>query len=253
MPTTTHHRRRSTMTACAICPRTAPDGQYACARCADDLRGWLAELPGQARLLGAEFLTPGQAPTRGRLGGTGRAHAPLPVDLRVLTLLGPGRYDPTGPDDDGTAPIAAILAAWAGHIAYLYPAAGRDAHGTAHVRPCEQAVPHQGPTITGWCTWLTAYLPYTLTQPVVAGLHDALGELVHRIRGLTHATPHRHPKAAPCPECDAFALVAVDGQWGITCTACGHHLEPLAYDAHAAAYYTAHQSTEPAPLDKIAT
>ncbi|MFD5251314.1 hypothetical protein ACFWM5_00525 [Streptomyces bobili] len=245
------------MTACAICPQTAPDGQHACPRCADVLRGWLAELPQQARLLASEFLTPSAQAAQGRIGGTGRATAPVPVDLRVLTLLGPGRHDPVpGTDDDGTAPIAAVLAAWAGHIAYHHPAAYRDPHGTAYTRPCEQAIPHHGPTITGWCAWLTAYLPYALGLPLVADLHRGLGDLIHHIRSLTHATPHRHPKTAPCPSCDSFALVAVDGRWGITCTACGCHLEPLEYEEHAAAVLHAHQARQAAetfPLDKIVT
>ncbi|MDX3035321.1 hypothetical protein PV515_47035, partial [Streptomyces scabiei] len=53
-----------------------------------ELRAWLAELPALVADL-AEFVEPGGQPHTGRLGGTGRAHAPVPVDLRVLTLLGP--------------------------------------------------------------------------------------------------------------------------------------------------------------------
>lgn len=224
------------MSACVICPRDAVDGQHACPRHADELRAWLAELPQQARLL-ADFVAPAGRPAEGRLGGTGRATAPVPVDLRVLSLLLPGRFDAVpGTDDDGTAPIAATLGAWAGHIAYHYPAATRDPYGVAYVRPCEQAWPSSGETITGWCAWLTAYLPFALTLPFVAELHRQLGDLIHRIRTLTHTVPHRHPQAAPCPHCDAFALVAVDGQWGITCEACGHHLDRTDYDQHASRY-----------------
>ncbi|WP_171110610.1 MULTISPECIES: hypothetical protein [unclassified Streptomyces] len=220
------------MSNCIICTRTAPDGSRACQLHADELRAWLTELPRQAALLEA-FVAPSARPTAGRIGGTGRAHAPIPADLRVLTLLGPGRYDPTGPDDDGTAPITATLGAWAGHIAYHYPAATRDPHGTAHTTPCEQAWPTRGETITGWCNWLLAYLPFTLTLPLVDDFHEQLGNLIRRIRDLTHATPHRHAMAAPCPQCEALALVTVDGQWDIRCEACGHHLEREAYDEHA--------------------
>ncbi|MFF7521233.1 hypothetical protein [Streptomyces pseudovenezuelae] len=222
------------MTTCPICPRPAPDGQHLCQIHSAELRSWLSELPHQARLL-AEFVAPAAQPAQGRLGGTGRATAPIPVDLRVLVLLGPGRYDPIGPDDDGTAPITAVLGAWAGHIAYHYPAATRDPYGVAYTQPCAQAWPMGGESITGWCNWLTAYLPYALTLPLAAELHLALGNLVHRIRDITHAVPHRHPMAAPCPKCDAFALVRTDGQWDISCTLCGHHMEPEAYDQHAAA------------------
>lgn len=230
------------MTVCAVCPHTAPDHQHLCQLHAGELRGWLTELPNQARLLSA-FLAPAGAPRAGRLGGSGRATAPVPVDLRVLNLLvGPGRFDPTGPDDDGEPPIAAVLGAWAGHIAYHYPAVTRDPHGTARTQPCEQARPVRGETITSWCHWLTAYLPFALTLPLAADLHRALADLVHRIRGLTHAAPGRHPLAAPCPECDTCALVRTDGQWEITCTACGHQIDPEAYHQHAAAVLHAAQA-----------
>ncbi|MBZ6259739.1 hypothetical protein KVH22_29930 [Streptomyces olivaceus] len=222
------------MTACAICPRTAPDGAHACQVCADELRAWLAELPHQAQLL-EQFVTPSAGPAQGRLGGTGRAHAPAPVDFRVLVLLAGGRHDPEpGTDDDGTAPIAAVLAAWAGHIAYHYPAAARDAYGVAHTRPCDQAWPTGGRTISSWCAWLAGYLPFALTLPLVADYHDQVGDLVHRVRSLTHAVPRRQPMAAPCPACEAFALVRTDGHWNIVCQACGHTLDPDAYDQHAA-------------------
>jgi Zn ribbon nucleic-acid-binding protein len=222
---------------CAICPRTAPDGQHACPLHVAEMRAWLAELPRQERLLSA-FLAPAGCPAQGRLGGTGRAHAPVPVDLRVLNLLvGPGRYDPVpGSDDDGEPPIAAVLGAWAGHIAYHYPAATRDPYGVAYVRPCQQASPRRGETITDWCTWHLAYLPFTLTLPLVADFHRQLGDLIYRIRDLTHAVPHRREMAAPCPECDAHALIAVDGQEGINCTFCGHHMTVAEYDQHAAAF-----------------
>lgn len=224
------------MSSCAICPRTAPDHQHLCPGHAAELRAWLTELPGQALLLEA-FVAQAGRPAAGRLGGTGRAHAPVPVDLRVLALLGPGHADPgTADEQPDTIPIRPFLDAWAGHIAYTYPAAHRDPYGTAHTRPCQQAVPTHGPTISGWCAWLTAYLPYALTHPWIADLHRQLGDLIHRIRDLTHAIPHHHEKAAPCPACKLFALIAVDGQDDITCTACGHHLTTTDYDQHAATF-----------------
>lgn len=235
MSTTSH--------ACAICLRAAETGLHACPRHATELRAWLAELPGQARLLG-QFLAPAGGPTQGRLGGTGRAHAPVPVDLRVLTLLGPGHADVLSGDDDGTVPILAFLGGWAGYIAYTYPSATRDPHGTAHTRPCDKAVPRHGATVTGWCAWLTLYLPYALAHPWIGDLHHQLGALLHRIRDLTHAIPHKHPQGAPCPDCQAFALVAIDGQWGVVCEACGRHLEPDAYTEHAATYLHNHQAAK---------
>lgn len=241
------------MSSCPLCPRTAPDGQHLCQLHAGELRGWLAELPRQAALL-EQFVAAGGRPAEGRLGGTGRAHAPLPVDLRVLVLLGPGRYDPIpGTDDDGQAPIVAVLGAWAGHIAYHHPAAHRDRHGIARTQPCEQASPRHGETIPGWCTWLSAYLPFALTLPVAAELHRQIGDLVRRIRSLTHTTPRDDPQGAPCPACEDFALVRTDGRWDIHCRACGHHLDPEAYTEYATAYLRAHQAASDAPrspLDK---
>jgi hypothetical protein len=237
-----------------VCPRTAPDGERLCQLHAGELRGWLAEIPAQALLLADEFVGRSMRPGQGRVGGTGQAVAPVPVDLRVLALLGPGRYDAQpGSDDDGQAPITAILGAWAGHIAYHHPAAHRDPHGVARLQPCEQAWPRHGETITGWCAWLDAYLPYALTLPLAAGLHDALSALVHRLRHLTHTTPRDEPQGAPCPACDTWALVRTDGRWDIHCRACGHHLDPEAYDEYAAAYLRAHQAAHDAPhspLDK---
>ncbi|MEU4165599.1 hypothetical protein AB0F46_01775 [Streptomyces sp. NPDC026665] len=224
------------MTACTICPRTSPDGQHLCLVHSGELRGWLTELPAQARLL-EQFLVPSVQPSQGRIGGTGRAHSPIPVDIRVLVLLGPGRLDDTpDPDDDGTAPILAILDAWAGHITYHHPSATRDRQGVAYVRPCEQARPRHGATITGWCHWLTAYLPFALTLPLAADLHRELGDLVRRLRNLTHSTPSHHPRAAPCPACDLCTLVKTDGRWHIHCLDCGHQMTPDDYDQHAARY-----------------
>lgn len=234
------------MTACALCPRTAPDGQRLCLVHAGELRGWLTEIPQQGRLL-AQFLVPSGQPAAGRLGGTGRATAPVPVDLRVLVLLGPGRYDAVGADDDGQAPIAATLGAWAGHIAYHHPAPIRDPHGTAYLHPCDQAVPRHGETITGWCAWLTAYLPYALTLPLAAGLHQALADLTSYLRSLTHTSPRQHPRAAPCPACDLCTLVRTDGRWHIHCLDCGHQMTPDQYDQHAARYLADQQADTDEP------
>jgi hypothetical protein len=155
--------------------------------------------------------------------------------MRVLALLGPGHADPgTADEQPDTIPIRAWLDAWAGFIAYSHPAVYRDPYGTEYTRPCEQAVPTQGATITGWCAWLTAYLPHALTHHWIADFHRQLGDLVHRIRDLTHVVPHRHHHAAPCPSCEAFGLASVDGQDGITCQVCGHHLSRTDYEQHAA-------------------
>ncbi|MGW0599940.1 hypothetical protein ACWD11_22690 [Streptomyces sp. NPDC002776] len=230
------------MSTCTTCPRSAADHHHLCQLHAGELRAWLAELPGLAELL-AEFLASAGAPVQGRLGSTGRAHAPAPVDLRVLALLGPGHADTVGPDDDGTVPILVLLYSWAGYIAYSYPAVHRDLYGTQHTAPCEQARPRRGDSITGWCVWLTAYLPYVLAHPWAGELHRQLGDLIARLRDLTHSTPHEHPiTVAACPTCNHFALARIDGHDGVTCQACGHHLDPEAYREHAARILDAHQT-----------
>ncbi|MFJ5059041.1 hypothetical protein ACIP96_06430 [Streptomyces nigra] len=237
------------MSACTIC-RHATDGPHLCPRHAADVRDWLAELPAQTRLL-EQFLRPAAAPAQSRIGGTGRAHSPAPVDLRVLALLGPGHVDARSEDDDGLIPILPWLDGWAGYIAYTYPSASRDPYGTAHVQPCEAAHPastgpdgrRRGPTVTGWCVWLTRYLPYAMAHPWAGDLYRQLSALIDRLRDLTHSVPHRHLQGAPCPRCEAFALVAVDGRWGITCEACGHRMEPDVYDQYAAEFHHAHQAT----------
>lgn len=225
------------MSACAICHRSTDPGLHACPRHTAELRAWLAELPHQAELL-EEFLTPAARPAAGRIGGTGRAHSPAPADLRALALLGPGHADTHGPDDDGTIPIRALLDAWAGYIAYTYPAVHRDPHGTQHTAPCQQALPRHGATITGWCTWLTAYLPYALTHPWIGDLHRQLHDLTARIHDLTHTTPREHHMDAPCPACGTFRLVTAGED--ITCHACGHHLTRTEYDDHTKHVLQAH-------------
>jgi hypothetical protein len=216
------------------------------------VRGWLAELPRQLPLLRAELLPEGR-PKQGRMGGTGSATAPVPLNLDALNLLAPGwpgpPADPYG-DTTGPVPITPLLAGWAGYIAYQYPSVARDRHGTAHASPCAAAYTRRGTDVAAWCHWLTAYLPYAVTLRCIGDMHQQLSDLVRRIRDLTHAAPHRHRKDVPCPKCGAFDLTEVDGQWGINCEACGEHLEPEAYAAHSRALLATY--TRPAALEASA-
>ncbi|MDX3024053.1 hypothetical protein [Streptomyces acidiscabies] len=241
-------------TTCTICPRTAPEDTYACPACLDDIRGWLTELPRQAKLL-AEFLVPGTGAARGRIGGTGRATAPLPVDLRVLVLLAPGHPVPVGaPEDnhDSTVPIRAFLTGWADHFASTYPAVLH--HPDDHHAPRPKPSDH---TLTGWCHWLTACLPYVASHPpttdvhMITDLHHQLRALVHRIRDLTHTVPHTHPLTAPCPHCQAFGLVTTDGHHLIRCTLCDHTLTPDTYDTHVAALLDDHHRRTPVTVLRL--
>lgn len=231
------------MDSCAICPRPCATGAHACATCVRQITEWLTELPRQLRHL-RHALIPEGRPAQGRTSGS--ATAPLPVNLAVLNLLGPGwplpPADPYG-DTTGPVPITPLLAGWAGYIAYQHQAVWRTEHGTEHNGPCDGAHPSRGATVPGWCHWLTAYLPYAAEHTWIRDLHRQLDTLMARVYDLTHAVPHRHRQAAPCPNCRGYALVQVDGQFGISCDACGHHLDPEQYTAHAQALISTQQPT----------
>lgn len=221
-------------TICDVCRHPAPEDRYLCEACEYQLHTWLRTLPRQAELLRL-CLHPATGPAQ--RGGSGRAHSPLPVDLRVLDLLGPGHAvpleDPHG-DQTGGIPITALLAGWAHYIAGSIPAADRAAYGAVRVdpygRPC--AWLQAGTGIAAWCTWLRTSLPYAVTRPLVSDLYSQLDALVARIGLITHTTPRRTPKDAPCPSCTSFALVEWEDQLHITCEACGHRLLPDEYTAH---------------------
>jgi ribosomal protein S27E len=168
-------------------------------------------------------------------GGSGRAHSPLPVDLRVLDLLGAGHAvpleDPHG-DQTGGVPVGALLTGWAHYIADdILPTVYIDEHGTLRRTVPVSAGVRTG-DIAGWATWLVRYLPHTVTRPYAAELYEQLQELVARIERLTHTRPRRRLRQAPCPDCSAFALVEQETELHITCDACGHRLTPDEYTAH---------------------
>ncbi|WP_335936649.1 hypothetical protein [Streptomyces sp. PTD5-9] len=221
-------------TACLICQHTAPDDRYLCEACTYRLHTWLRTLPRLAALLQV-CLRPEIGPAQ--RGGSGRAHSPLPVDLRVLDLLGPGHAvpveDPHG-DQTGGVPVGALLAGWARYIASEAPAVRRDAHGTVRIDRCTDAWPRAGTGITAWCTWLSGYLPYAATRPWAAEMYTQVEDLVGRIRRITHTTARRTSKDAPCPRCAAFALVEREDELHISCEACGRRLLPDEYLAHRA-------------------
>ncbi|MFE9886263.1 hypothetical protein [Streptomyces scopuliridis] len=228
------------MTDCTICPRTAPDGAHACHACTRDLRAWYAELPHQLPLLRLALIPEGR-PVQGGVGG--RSTAPIPLNLSALNLLGPGQpVPPADPyrDTTGPIPIRALVSGWAHYIAYEHPAVSRDRHGTVQVRPCNGARATHGTTVADWCRWLTAYLPYSVTRPWIRDHHTQIADLMRRIRDLTHATPYRRRMAMPCPECGAFGLTSIGGQWGVTCEVCDTHLEPEQYTAYAQTILAAH-------------
>lgn len=194
-----------------------------CDRCEHRIRGWLREL-GLQRILLRALLAPGSnGPSTGSIHG-GRAHSPLPVDLRVLTLLGPGAsstltdsYGDARRDQDAGTSLDTVLRGWA--------------EATAE-RTGLPATPWLRPGST-WSTWLTAYLPWALTAPWIGDLHDELDDLVHQARAITHTEPRRHRKDAPCPSCRSFTLDETEWQPYIECTACGTLLTPAEYAQHA--------------------
>lgn len=224
------------MSLCTICARPLPDGsaRYACQACEHRMRHLLATIVTELPLLRAA-LVPGGGTAGGRPAG--RAHAPLPVNVRALDLLGPGTTyavpDPYG-EQSGGIPLGPLLVGWARYIATTYPAVYRSA-GTEYVVPAEGVEVRAGTGIPAWCGWLTRYLPYAVRQPWIAQLCDQLDDALRRVRAITGTRPQTHPRLAPCPACSAVAMSRTDGDWEIRCQACGHRMEPDAYDAHAAA------------------
>jgi hypothetical protein len=166
----------------------------------------------------------------------GRAHAPLPVTLAVLDLLGPGTQqlldDPDG-EQTGGIPLAPLLAGWVTYSAAQQLAAHRLRHGNA---PQDSAVvPSRAGGIPGLCVTLTRHLPYAATRPWVEQLHADLRIALQTVRAVTGSHPQTHPRLAPCPACSAFALGLTDGEWHVRCQACGHRISPDDYASHAAA------------------
>ncbi|WP_329545545.1 hypothetical protein OG548_14300 [Streptomyces sp. NBC_01356] len=215
-------RRSREVTACTVtsCGRTLGDDEphwKVCGRCEHRIRGWLRELPRQLPLLRAS-LRPDSGPTQSAIHG-GRAHAPLPVRGDVLALLGPAApgpvHDPEG-DQAGPVPIHAVIRTWAELLA--------DERG--------KPLPLLRPGET-YGSYLAAHLPYALTRPWIADLHQELGELISRIRNITCTEPRRRPKTAPCPDCGAFGLMEEDWQAYIDCEVCGLLLTPAEYTDHA--------------------
>ncbi|MER8042725.1 hypothetical protein [Streptomyces sp. NPDC094032] len=207
------------MSTCLICTHSADQPRTACARCGDRLRGWLAEIPRQVVLLRAS-LELGVRPAQG-YGGAGRAHAPLPVRADVLTLLGPAAPGPvrdTAGDQDGPAPVHAILHAWADQLA--------DDLGH-NLPPINPRAPY--------AAYLARHLDHVLRASWVALLHAELADVVRRIRAITSTEPRRRHLDAPCPSCACFGLGLTDWQRYVDCSACGRLLTPEEYAEHRAA------------------
>ncbi|MFC8859307.1 hypothetical protein [[Kitasatospora] papulosa] len=223
-------------TRCSICRHVTTADRYLCEGCEYQARTWLRGMPGQVALLQA-CLPPAAGPAQ--RGGTGRAHSPLPLDLRALDLLGPGQPvpvdDPHG-DATGGIPIGALLTGWAHYIAADVPAVHRDQHGTVRIERHGHAAawPRTGTGITAWSTWLTGYLPYAVTRPYSEVMYGQLEDLMRQIQHITHTRERRTAKDAPCPVCRGFCLVQREDALHITCQNCGHRLTPEAYDAHRA-------------------
>lgn len=204
----------------------------ACGTCRRDLEHALATLPSLVPLLDLLLERGGRPPEGSR--GSGRAEAPIPPRLDVLTLIGPG--NPTPPIDEpeggGVIPVLPLLSGWAHYIAQQHRAGWRGLDDTVRVEPAA-AIPRHGTTVAGWCTWLLAYLPYALTQPWTDELHHQLLDLLARCERIT-GTPAGTIHDAPCPHCNLCALVQ-HGHTGAMCEACGERVTTAQYTTAAAA------------------
>lgn len=223
---------------CLTCHGRMPQAsdRYLCGGCQYQLRMWLREIARSLPIL-QDLLRPETGPAQ--RGGSGRAHAPLPLNVDILSYIGPGHSVPlVDPHGDQTAgiPISATLYAWARYLATEYPAIYRDQHGQARIGPCDGAQTHArtGGSITSWCAWLTAYLPYAVTRPWCDSLYEQVQDVVDRIRRITHTEPRVEVKDAPCPGCYAYALVEKEDEWHIRCLMCAVRLTPVQYIEHRA-------------------
>ncbi|MFE1539460.1 hypothetical protein ACFW61_03235 [Streptomyces microflavus] len=221
---------------CTSCFARLPDDspRTGCEACEYRLHTWLRELPRHLPLL-QDMLRPDTGPAQ--RGGTGRAHAPLPVRVDVLDLLGPGQpvllADPHG-DQTGGVPMTPLLMGWARYLAAEIPTVRVDAHGTIHIERCDGPWLRGGADIPRLCRWLDAYLPYASTRPWWDDLYDQVEQLLDRVRGMTHTKPLTRSKDAPCPQCSGWSLVEREDELHISCTRCPARLTPEQYDAHRA-------------------
>lgn len=222
-------------TTCAVCHRHAPAGHYLCDACQYRMHSYLREIPRHLPLL-RDMLRPDTGPAQ--RGGSGRAHSPLPVDIRVLDLLGPGHVvpldDPHG-DQTGGVPVGPLLVGWARYIASEIPSVHRDEHGTVRIQPCNGPWSRRGTDVPAWCTWLQAYLPYAARQSWAEVMYEQLEDMVHRIRRLTRLRPGSRPMDAPCPGCNRFGLQERDDELEISCSRCSARLTRAQYADHRAA------------------
>lgn len=230
------------MNACSICPRAVPpayDTAYACAACLHRMRYVLQQLQRELPLLQAALVPGVDGPRTGSRFG-GRAHSPMPLNAQALDLLGPGSAeelpDPYGEQVAG-APLLPLLRSLADRLAADFPARYLR-YGTEYIQPyggANAAANRGGRDIAAWCRWLTGYLPYAVHLRWVGELHQALEGALARVQAVTRTQPRTHPRLAPCPACDVFALTRTDGDWEVVCRACAYRMDPDAYAAHAAA------------------
>ncbi|WP_333771002.1 hypothetical protein [Streptomyces sp. IBSBF 2435] len=232
------------MSQCPICRHELPVGEvelYACRACEYRLAYVLQQLVAEIPLLHAQ-LAPYRSPSLGSIHGGRAAHAPLPVDARVLDLLATRWIPDPGGDDAGGIPIGPLLVGWCSLLAADYPAVSRRA-GTWYIEPGTEPWPAAG-GIPGWAAWLRRYIPYAATWRHAPDLWADLEDALARVRAITGTQPRTRPRWAPCPRCDAYALTRTDGHWHIRCQACGHRMDSDAYNAHATE--TAARATAPA-------
>ncbi|MEU2180082.1 hypothetical protein [Streptomyces thermolilacinus] len=214
------------MSDCTICTRPMAAElahRTACPRCGSRLAAWLEEIPRQLAAL-ADCLEPdGRGDGTGR--SAGRAHAPLPVRLDVLTLIGPAAPHPvrdTSGDQAGPVPVAGVLHAWADRLA--------EDLGTYLPRM-------RTTSAAAYAAYLARHMAVIVTREWVAPLYEEVQETVRRLRAVTRTEPQRRPLEAPCPRCSAVGLVEVDWEVYRECTVCGLLLTADEYKEHAARLY----------------
>lgn len=165
-------------------------------------------------------------------GGTRSSHvtgatrtAPLPVRADVLSLLGPAApaavRDEYG-DQNGPAPIPALIADWARLVvAESQPHLTEASHQSLSTR-----------TLGDQIRTLQATADWAARQPWARDYAAEIHQAVRQLSPLAVLRARRQPAPIPCPRCTELTVVNVDGR-DPECTRCGLILRPAEYQDHA--------------------
>lgn len=181
-------------------PRETHGLATVCSVCVGRLRARVAQLPALVRWLQAH-VEPGRRGETDRV--TGSAEPPVPIRTDVISAVGPASLHGTSdPDrDQVTVPnIPMELFTWCRVVAEE-----RELYGPARVDP------------EACATWLLAHLDWIAQQQWCVELLDEVNRMHASAHTLAPWSPERHHLPAPCPSCDAKALIRYSGDDYVKC------------------------------------